>query len=76
MVYQIKIGFTFWISTSLTLKTSTKLLPNNTRKGKSYQHCLLRCCCMEAEPQLLPVDSLLAPPHWEAAERVKTHFVA
>lgn len=61
-----------------TVQTITNMIPQyapiandlSTRET-SYQHCPLRCCCMEVELQLLPVDSLLGPPHWSAMGREK-----
>lgn len=66
-----------------TVQTTTNMIPQyatiaySSAPGKrldelrSYQRCPLLCCCMEVEPQLLPVDSLLGPPHWAAVGREK-----
>lgn len=52
------------------VQSNTNIIPNMPYGNiwmKSYQHCPQRCCCMEVEHQLLPVDSPLGPPHWTAA---------
>lgn len=59
-----------------TVQSNTNMIPQyalgkHLEEVCSYQHCPQQCCCMEVEPQLLPVDSPLGPPHWTAVGEEK-----